>query len=374
METKFSVHHVGGRAGSRGFPIVEGFESSVVSVLYDADTDCIEQIQADNAKLESKCYVLPFCLGEKVEEGCLYITHDPYASSTFIPNPPVMFYNYTPKFDYSIQSSFKVVKEISVNVTTLDRILTDNIEILPPDFLSIDTQGSELAILKGSPIALRNVVGVLVEVEFIEFYKAQPLFADVHSYLVEAGFELYSIEYPDQFTTRRRGPVGSRGNGQMVWGDALYFRRPSETNREKLAVAALAFGFAELAVECLITEDGEAVPVNGTILSEFQKILLQDKRNLPTLWTNIFDVKKSMARFDGIAAKRESNTDVAKELLKKILPSGVIYFIQMCRKILSERKRTKLLYSSQLPYRKFAQKFGFNIYLKAMDKRLVFYK
>ena len=42
-EKKLSVHHIGGRAGSRAFPILKHFEKDIINVLYDADADCMEQ-------------------------------------------------------------------------------------------------------------------------------------------------------------------------------------------------------------------------------------------------------------------------------------------------------------------------------------------
>jgi hypothetical protein len=44
-EYRISVHHIGGRGGSRSFPILESFEQDIINVIYDADKECIEQIR-----------------------------------------------------------------------------------------------------------------------------------------------------------------------------------------------------------------------------------------------------------------------------------------------------------------------------------------
>jgi hypothetical protein len=48
---KLSIHHVGGRAGSRSFPHMKQFEKDIINVLYDADEDCLEQNKALNHHL-----------------------------------------------------------------------------------------------------------------------------------------------------------------------------------------------------------------------------------------------------------------------------------------------------------------------------------
>lgn len=76
------IHHIGGRGGNRAFPVLGSFEKDFVNVLYDADKDCIAQIEDRNKKLQSKLIVLPYCIGEKNKERIVFnITYDPFASS-----------------------------------------------------------------------------------------------------------------------------------------------------------------------------------------------------------------------------------------------------------------------------------------------------
>ena len=42
----FCSHHVGGRAGSIAFPKLPKFEDEIFHVIYDADKDCVDQIEA----------------------------------------------------------------------------------------------------------------------------------------------------------------------------------------------------------------------------------------------------------------------------------------------------------------------------------------
>jgi len=67
-----------------------------------------------------------------------------------------------------------------MKVETLDEQLPT---IGPIDFIKLDTQGTELDILRGATLALQNVIALQVEVEFIELYKTQPLFDEVFRFL-----------------------------------------------------------------------------------------------------------------------------------------------------------------------------------------------
>ena len=60
-----------------------------------------------------------------------------------------------------------------------------------PHLLKLDTQGSELEILRGlRRDQFANVLAVEVEIEFHEVYRGQPLFPEVHQFMRDAGFAL----------------------------------------------------------------------------------------------------------------------------------------------------------------------------------------
>ncbi|MFA5306190.1 MAG: FkbM family methyltransferase [Candidatus Babeliales bacterium] len=83
-------------------------------------------------------------------------------------------------------------KKISVETTTID-VWAEKNRIDHVDFIWLDTQGSELSILKSSPNILKTVKAVFTEVEFIEAYKDQPLFKDVRKLMENNGFTLAAV-------------------------------------------------------------------------------------------------------------------------------------------------------------------------------------
>lgn len=127
---------------------------------------------------------------------------------------------YTPNFDlinkYPDPDRYQIDKTVVVPAIKLD----DN-DSIDCDFMKIDVQGAELNVLKGGGKFLNKVLGLEVEVEFMEIYKDQALFCEVNNYLVAAGFE-----FMDFITLVRWSNSPDLGAGQLSFGDALFLRAP----------------------------------------------------------------------------------------------------------------------------------------------------
>lgn len=76
---------------------------------------------------------------------------------------------------------------IAVAVTTLDDWAKFyNIDHV--DFLWLDLQGCELAVLQAAPQLLKNVRAIYTEVQFVESYENNPLYHEVQTWLAAQGF------------------------------------------------------------------------------------------------------------------------------------------------------------------------------------------
>jgi FkbM family methyltransferase len=98
--------------------------------------------------------------------------------------------------------------QITFVTETLDDVLAqlaDVTEINRLDYISLDTQGSELDILRGGRRALQNARFVYTEVSYPGLYKNAPSVYEVIDFMRQAGFDLC------QLTMRAKG-----------WGDALF--------------------------------------------------------------------------------------------------------------------------------------------------------
>jgi FkbM family methyltransferase len=80
-------------------------------------------------------------------------------------------------------------EERAVEVQRLDDFMHDK-NIPAVDFIHMDVQGAELAVLEGAGNLLKNVKSIWLEVENRPLYKDQPLRRDMEKFLISRGFRL----------------------------------------------------------------------------------------------------------------------------------------------------------------------------------------
>jgi len=322
---RISVHHVGGRAGSRVFPVLDKFEGDIINVLYDADPDCLEQIRQRNKCLKSELYVLPYCVAETCKKGVFSINYDPYTSSLKEFNQDYSSYYTWRDCDYMLSQAFKSMKKLELDLVSLDYIFqSDNPLVPPPDFLSLDTQGSEYEILLGAKKTLNsNVLALAIEVGFHPHYKGQKLFGEISAFLSEQGFDF--IIFPEIFTvTPFRAPVGLRGEGFQSFADALFFRNINQIENSngtvdykcysmlrKLAFIAIIFNQFEFALQCL-NKSKQVCPFDTAagqeeglayckFLREFEDCFTKMQKIFPPTFNEKYSFEESKARFKDTA-------------------------------------------------------------------------
>lgn len=170
-------------------------------------------------------------LGDSIGTASLYVTQDPSCSSLLEPDPVLVAS--VPQL-----ACVRPVRQTRVELTTLDQCAASaNIDHV--DFLKLDTQGTELMVLRGASASLASTRAVEVEVEFNPIYVGQPLFGDVDSFLRAKGFVLWRLKHLAHYSVQQR-PTGcgvpdrqvfdSRlvhfraREGQLFWCNAYYVR------------------------------------------------------------------------------------------------------------------------------------------------------
>jgi FkbM family methyltransferase len=179
--------------------------SDIEIVMFEPDVRSLESM----AK-KSGVRIFTNALSAKEEKRSLYLTRKPELTSFY--KPKMTYHN---KFPDSRR--WEIVDEINVECKSIKSLYP---EIGEYDFIKIDTQGSELEILKGAlDGGLELALGVESEVEFIELYEGQPLFSDVCQFMKGQGFEFYDfvVEY-------RYGRKELNRKGQLAFADALFLR------------------------------------------------------------------------------------------------------------------------------------------------------
>ena len=178
-----------------------------------------EPDEREFAKLQgsSQQLYLPYALAEHSRPLTFYVAKDGGKSSVFKPNMEAL----SSFPDAARYATVNAVHLGEAKVKAMDEALALH-NVRGVDFIKLDTQGSELAILKGAQSTLPEVFGCEIEVEFCELYQGQPLFADVDCFMRGHGFELVDLR---RAFWKKAAWGGYIGRGQLVFGDALYFRR-----------------------------------------------------------------------------------------------------------------------------------------------------
>ena len=150
---------------------------------------------------------------------------------------------------------FDIIRKVPLRCQTLDRVCADH--GIVPHVVKLDTQGTELDILKGAEACLRrSTFAIEAEVEFLPLYKKQPLFTDVHEYVSGFGFQLMGFLNPVRIRGRECGD-GRGASSHLLSSDALYFKSLSRM-AEDLAQGDSTSLTAAIAVSVAYGYDGYA--------------------------------------------------------------------------------------------------------------------
>jgi len=162
------------------------FNASIFSKKYNFffDPVLVEPIPVEAKKLEDKNYkvISKGLWSENCKKKLYILGKRPGSSSMYKPNPNALsIYDFKEK-DFPI---FDVTDEIDIDCTTIKESLNKfNVNNL--DFLKIDTQGSELEILKGMgeyfPLLMK------IEVQIIPMYKNVPSWSELVNYLEKINY------------------------------------------------------------------------------------------------------------------------------------------------------------------------------------------
>lgn len=204
---------------------------------FEPDTEEFKKLKDDAAERFS---YINEAVGARNERRRFYVTRNPGCSSLLQPNHAFYsrFKDCGPELD--------VVEEREIETVALDSSLPDA-GVYTIDILDLDTQGSELEILRGAESLLsKSTVAVKCEVEFSPLYLDQPLFADVDAFLRNLGFMLFDLSRTRY--RRHNFPPDALTRGQLLWGDALYLRDAAwfTVRSDKLALLKLGLIAAHL--------------------------------------------------------------------------------------------------------------------------------
>ena len=169
--------------------------------------------------LEERGRFIPHFLGDG-RSATFYEARFPGCSSLLEPNQEMI------DLFQTISAEPETGNFAVVGTSRVETIRLDDLDMLPDiDFISIDTQGSELDILTNGDNVLSKALVLESEVEFVPLYKDQPLFGHLQVALSERGFVMHKlIDIVGRAFRPFRGLDLLKPVSQMLWADAIFVR------------------------------------------------------------------------------------------------------------------------------------------------------
>lgn len=221
-------------------------------VGFDPDVAECERLR-EHYRSAPQVEVVPLALGARSGPATLHVTKDPSGNSLYPTVTDVVE-------RFPALAGGQVERTVHVELATLDEWCAqagrDRVDVI-----KIDTQGSELEVLRGAARTLAGVRAVEVEVEFNPLYEGVALFGDIDRYLREQGFVLWRLrdlahyaqlgapaDWRAQETQHYDGYQARvhAGPGQLFWANAFFVRAA-------VAAPRAAAGWTELVRDACVT-------------------------------------------------------------------------------------------------------------------------
>lgn len=214
-------------------PYAPLMQAGVATVIgFEPDPQAHKQLcdmYADNTAYR----YLPYFVG-KGGDATFYETNWFMTGSLYKPNKPLL------DAFFQLGDVVQCVAEHPVKTVRLD----DIDELGNIDLIKIDVQGGELDVFKGGERTLSSTLMVWTEVEFVELYEGQPLFAEVDQFLRSQGFMFHCFTgiVPRSFKPLILKDNPYAGIKQAIWSDAIFvrdFQKLHELDNQKLRKLAV---------------------------------------------------------------------------------------------------------------------------------------
>jgi FkbM family methyltransferase len=247
-------------AGAQG-----GFEArwnaygnQIELIGFEADADECKRLNARRSVRGRKESFYPMALYRNKGTKTLYLTKNGVASS-FLPTN----LNFVSRFPHAEPGT--VVGSVEVQTTDLDSFVKES-GLSYVDFIKVDVEGAELAVLEGARRLLsESILGLSIEIFFQPYRVGQPTFAEIDGYLKQFNFSLFNLE-PERWVRKTLASHEQNTwyrSGQMMWAQAIYFKDivpelsmdtaaiTGDTRMKALKLATLAevFGFPDYSIE-----------------------------------------------------------------------------------------------------------------------------
>lgn len=230
----------------------------------------------------------------------------------------------------------EIEKTIQIETRRLDDVF-DGLG-LTPDFLKIDTEGTEQDVIEGAArLFERGVLGVRASCNFQPCFVGQRLFSETHDFLMGEGFVLLNLDYkgfgyPRLGLFRKPDPTEAEDfrYGVLVAADGVWVRAPAALGK---LFGGDARGFADLKL-ALFCMHNNAPDVGLDLARESRR---QDRLTPAVTETRLYDaLRLRAARFLGRWRtvpddQWDKARDIYESIFKEELQGGSAFYPQIER-------------------------------------------
>lgn len=247
---------VGARGGVH--PLVEPLAGLIAALAFEPDPEECQRMRqsAANSPYASLQFEMA-ALAEFSGEALLHRFDNPLNDSLRPANQALARrYN---------MRGYEPIGTVPVNTKSLDEVIFARDAACDSwgELIKLDTQGTELDILRGARRSLaERAVALYVEVEFCPLYERQPQFSEVELFLREQGFTFHGFAAMFQ-RSRKRPPqldkTRESWRERLVHADAVFFKDPLPASARAeplpprgnyaLFASALLLGYYDFALE-----------------------------------------------------------------------------------------------------------------------------
>jgi FkbM family methyltransferase len=370
---RIGVYMIGGRDGCTPMPVPDAFANDVFDVFFEADEMAIPQMLERNDPTKSR--VFPYCLSDTNGPGTFYINYDPFTSSLLKRTTEFDFTQWYVGRDYPHSEVMRTVREVPVELRTIDSLgLLNDPAVAPPSIVVLDTQGTELAIMRGGrDLISEHTMAIVTEAEFVRFYEGQPLFGDICTLLDELGFMFIDFTAGPYRCDPFRVPLGFRSRTMVGFSDALFLRRPAAAKNPsqlaQLSFVAQLYAQLSYSFHCLdrlkeIDPQLTCIPAERTYrnyLLELDKARQAMPVLFPLSFVDLYPTfDRSNERFDSATTIETQAEHVGEQ------------YVKMRTRLIAEKDELKQMLSFHpTPIEAVMRKFGMERYAQLCQDRRI---
>lgn len=210
------VFDAGGRFGLH--PTWKDFSGELEYYLFEPDPSEAERLRKKYEHRFDEIKIVESALLDSIGETRIYTFRNQAMSSSHRRNPV------SPLFKGEREQEVEIVGHIDAKTITVDSFCDEHGISL--DFMKLDTEGSEYAILRGSIQQLNNgVMGVRCEVSFDNIFEGTPLFSTIHDFMLNHGYYILNLNYDGRGHYCNNAIDANGKYGILTECDAVWLKR-----------------------------------------------------------------------------------------------------------------------------------------------------